>query len=206
MGKVSRWTIGFFVKRGWFEIEDRDQYDSYVYVLYTKLLRIFLWTSILALSIATRTTGESVTFLLAFTWLRMVSGGYHSESAIRCFLLSLASYFMLLLCLKASISWQYGMIYLSMPISLLLVFCLAPRPHANDPKSDSEIKALRRYSRLFCIGICICLFAGAYFIPATGSYLLALALGMDISSVSLLVEWIKERKHHEKENHTPEIL
>ena len=198
MGKVSAALIRFFAKWNWLQIEDDGQFDCYVYILYTQLLRWTLWIGILSLSLATHRTGESILFLLAFSWMRRVSGGYHSPSAGKCFLLSLASYGALLLIFQLPTAWWNGIIAVLALTSFLLLFRFAPQPHANDPKSDEEKRTLRRYSILSCLGISAMLGVGRFMLPALQSYRMAIAMGMGISGISLLLSYITESKGSSK--------
>ena len=94
---------------------------------------------------------QTLLFFAAFIPLRVYAGGYHADTKLRCYFVSLAAYgvftiAMYLLPIKAYLTAAV----LATAFTVLVVLSIAPVIHKNKSVNDIE----RKYYRKFSIGIC----------------------------------------------------
>jgi len=171
-------------------IADKD-YEVYIYSFEILLSTLLNFVAMCVIAITTKTVSETLVYLLAFIPLRQLVGGYHARNHIRCFLLLIMSYMGFLLIINfLSVNYGSYVIIVSILISNILVFLLAPIADANKPLTNEEIKGFKVKSRIAIIiySISTILITILSLISVWG---LAFALGILSVSLSLIAGKIK---------------
>lgn len=94
---------------------------------------------------------EAVLLFAAFIPLRIYAGGYHADTKLKCYLISLGVYGAFTAIMNVLPKDAYMMVNLSCTVfSLIMVIIAAPVIHKNKKGNDIERKYYRKFS------ICIC--------------------------------------------------
>jgi accessory gene regulator B len=129
----------------------------------------------------------SAIFLLFFSLLRSYSGGWHADSFIRCFLTTIALYgcCLLLHFYLPESSWGWTLLALSL-MSIFIIFRWAPVDHPNKPFRGQDKQKNKRLSRITVLAQSILILGLMFWQPWLKPYLLWAALGMTVTSFTLL--------------------
>ena len=141
----------------------KDELDIYVYGFELLLSFTFSTTLIMIAGCIMGKALETVAFLTVFILLRSFSGGYHSDTYGKCFILTFLIYAMTMIisdCVK--ISWIFYIPLLI--IGTVVLFIKAPIENPNKELTDQEAKRHKLTSiilfTLFCLsGICVNVFS-----------------------------------------------
>lgn len=120
--------------------------DVYVYGL-TQLFRVLLnlFTTII-MGLCMGMLPESLVFVVCLMLIRSYSGGYHSNSPLRCYLISVIAVTIALGSIKLSV-WNVYSSVLLMVISNTILLLYAPIGHRNKPLDDIETLVYKRRLR-----------------------------------------------------------
>lgn len=188
--RMSRSISFFFVRHSIIPAEDREVYEYSLEVLLSTALGFL---AIFAIAVASRTLLYSILFLAGFIPLRLVAGGYHAQSHLRCFLILMLTYSAFLLITRVlPDKWIVLFTITSVLMTDLSVFLFAPSEDTNKPLSSEEIARLKKKSRVASAGSTIIAFIAVFLIPNT-RIALSFALGMLTVGVSLLANFIKQK-------------
>lgn len=129
----------------------------------------------------------SVIFLLFFSLLRSYAGGWHADSFRRCFLTTIAFYgcCLLLHFYLPQASWDWVILALSL-MSIFIIFRWAPVDHPNKPFRDGQKQKNKRASRSTVLAQSVLILGFMFWQPWLKPYLLWAALGMAVTSFTLL--------------------
>ena len=89
---------------------------------------------------------ESIVFVICLMFIRSYSGGYHSNSPLRCYIISVIAVIMALGSIKLSVWNEYSSV-LVMVISNGILLLYAPIGHRNKQLEDIEALAYKRRLR-----------------------------------------------------------
>lgn len=164
----------------------KDEIAIYRYgfdALFTALLQL---VSIFCLAIVVGNFFETLLFFLAFIPLRIYAGGYHANTRLKCYLLSLTNYGLFSLALLLIPGDLYFMVILFGCIfSCVIVLKYAPIVHANRKVSDDSKKHYRKVS--IAIGsIEVLLLLTLQVIFKENPFIFAFFLGMMSETLSML--------------------
>lgn len=179
------------IKKGVIYPNDQELY-SYCFELLLSTIVNFVFLLIIA--IVTKTALETACFLLGFLSLRLVAGGYHAGTHLRCFLLLASIYGFFLTAVKLLPLYSYRWILLFGSIfTLSVVFSIAPVGHENKPVSEFEMGRYELWSKIIT---CLLLLAVAVALLLNQSwlnsvYLCSLVMGMCAISISLVMAKIQ---------------
>ena len=128
--------------------------DVYVYGL-TQLFRILLnlFTTII-IGFGMGMLPESLVFVVCLMLIRSYSGGYHSNSPLRCYLISVIAVIIALGSIKLSV-WNVYSSVLLMVISNTILLLYAPIGHRNKPLDDIETLVYKRRLRWVLVVITV---------------------------------------------------
>lgn len=195
MKKISDKIANCFVEN---KVIEEEKCEIFAYGLELMMITVFDILAVLILSLFLHRFLETVIYLAAFIPLRIYTGGYHADSALKCFLIFLCSFvlFVAIISIVPAISYIYieGSVAV---VGLIAVFALAPIENGNKPLSKEEILVYRKISR--CIVITQTLITVVFMlINCTSLLLLAFSLG-EISvvfamSAALIKEYIRGRR------------
>jgi len=188
---MSRKISSFFITRGIISEDDMDVY-AYSFEILISTLQSFL--TLAALAFISRTSLETVLFLLGFIPLRMVAGGYHAKNHFRCFLILLFTYMVFLILMYVIPTGAIIPTIISCcSLSVLLVFFLAPSEDENKPLTPEETILFKKKSTIaiVCYAAVNSIFA---VFSAHKRFAFALSLGVLTVALSLFANHIKCKK------------
>lgn len=134
---------------------------------------------------------QAVLFFTAFIPLRVYAGGYHADTKLKCYLISLGVYGVFTVIMNILLDELYLALNMSGAIfSLIMVLIAAPVVHKNKAVNDIE----RKYYRKFSIWICtvettIILLLTAIF--PKSPHIVSLAIGQAAVTVSMIAAIVK---------------
>lgn len=143
---LAKYIAQFFYSKN--IIAEKD-IDSYAYGFELILISAINWGVVFVLMLITQTFIETMLYVAVFITLRHHAGGYHADTHLKCFILSLGAYSCLLLLLNVtSPAASAAITLLCLLFSLPTIFVLAPIEHVNHPVSESALKKHRTISLL----------------------------------------------------------
>jgi len=172
-------------------IIQEDDYKLYLYsfeILLSTVLNVF---AICIIAVATKTVLETLCYFIAFIPLRQFAGGYHAKNHIRCFVILMVVYIGFLMLINVSPMGHSDLVvFISVFISLIIVFFLAPVADINKPLNDKEIIRFRYKSRLlitvYSVGIIL-----INLLITDSVVVMSLALGVLSIALSLITGKVK---------------
>lgn len=199
MKKISYKIANCFVEN---EIIEKEKSEIFAYGLELMMITVFDILAILILSLFLHCFLETVIYLLAFIPLRIYTGGYHADSALRCFLIFLCSFILFVVLIAVIPAGCYIYIEaLIAVIGLIAVFLLAPIENSNKPLGKTEILFYKKISRIIVI-VHTLIIVTFMFINRTSLLLWAFSLGefsvVLAMSCALIKEYIKGRSNNDE--------
>lgn len=134
---------------------------------------------------------EAVLLFTAFIPLRVYAGGYHADTKLKCYLISLGVYGVFTAIMNILPQGLYLVLSLSVAIfSLIMVLVAAPVVHKNKTVNDIERKYYRKFSIWICsIETTIILLLTAIF--PKSPYIVSLAIGQAAVTISMIAAIVK---------------
>ena len=130
---------------------------------------------------------------LTFIPLRVYAGGYHADTRLTCFIVSLVVYCVFTVLLKViPIKLHYLFILIDIVTNLLLVILFAPIVHKNKSVNNIERKHYRKFSvnitllEIFIISMVLLMTNNSFFA-------LSLASGQMAVAFSMIMAFLKEK-------------
>lgn len=149
--------------------------------------------SILLISIFVRNFVETLLFFAAFIPLRVYAGGYHANTKLRCYLISLATYAVFALILYILPNDTYMIIIeVEVLFTFVIVLAFAPIIHYNKNVNYIEISNYRKISIAICI-IQIALILVFTILFKVNRFILSFAFGQMAESLSMIA--VIAKKH-----------
>ena len=134
---------------------------------------------------------EAVLLFTAFIPLRVYAGGYHADTRLKCYLISLAVYGVLTGVTVTISNDVYATVNIILTLlALVIVLISAPVIHKN--KTVSKIE--RKYYRKFSISICLMETAIILLLTAISPkspYIVSLSVGQAAVTISMLAAMLK---------------
>lgn len=128
--------------------------EAYSYCI-NYVLDLFCFNgSLIILGTFTHNLINSIVYLFALVPLKMMAGGAHANSQIKCSFISY-SVFISIMYLSNFCPGSPIVLYTITIISLIGISALAPVEHPNQNLSYSQRKRLKRLSIIYCIGLYI---------------------------------------------------
>lgn len=182
-------------EQGVIQEEDVDKCRYGLDVFLSSLLEVI---SILLIAILLRNFFETLLFFAAFVPLRIYAGGYHADTKLRCYLVSLAVYGLFAVIMYMLPEDSYMVISLAeVMITLIITLVYAPVIHYHKKVNKNEFRQFRKISIVIC-----CVQAGIILVLITvfknNRFIVALALGQLAESLSMILAIVK-RKIYDKE-------
>lgn len=185
MEALSEKIITNMIKSGVSIEADREIYVYGLTQLFRTLLNVF---STIIIGICMGKLAESVVFVICLMLIRSYYGGYHSDSPIRCYLISVIAVIMSLGSIKLSI-WNEYLSALVMVVSIVILLLYAPIGHRN--KQLEEIEVLVYKKRLRWILVAITVIFVALLLAKQLSLVFAVSSALVLSSFMFLVVKVK---------------
>ena len=181
MEALSEKIIANMIKSGVSIEADREVYIYGLTQLFRTLLNLF---STVIIGVCMGKLAESVVFVICMMLIRSYSGGYHSDSPIRCYLVSVSAVIIVLGSIKLSV-WNEYLSALVMAVSIGILLLYAPMGHRNKPLEDIEILIYKR--RLKWILLAVTVVFISFMIANWITLAYAVSLAVLLSTVMLLV-------------------
>lgn len=176
------WTQGIIQK------DDIDKCKYGIDIFFSSFIEIF---SILLISIFVGNFVETLLLFVAFIPLRIYAGGYHADTKMKCYLISLGMYGIFFAISKYIPDSMYQTINVFCTIfSLIVVLMKAPVIHFNKKINSIERKYYRKFSIEICLieTVVILLLTTAF---PKSEMILSLTVGQISVAVSMLAAIIK---------------
>lgn len=176
MEKVSVFIASWFINRNILSVEDEE---LYAYAINCLLITASPLLLVMIIGICLNVATEGIIIIIPFMIIRTYSGGIHSESPKRCFVMSTGILAVLLMMTKViSNSCLLSCIVLGACISL--VIC-SPIENENKHLSNNEKKTYRKLTTIW-----VGLFTGVYIVLSfmeQNTYAVCVAMGIIITAV-----------------------
>lgn len=144
MQQVAASLSSYFVQKGLLREEDHSVY-SYCFEVFLSMMTF--WGSVLVIALLSQQMFSTFFYLGTFMLFRSVAGGYHEDSHLKCYILSIATYFLFLGFIM--ILPQHMELYCSVffgLITVLLILRYAPVDHPNKRFHERERAVYRQRS------------------------------------------------------------
>lgn len=187
---LSQSIAYFFAKKN---IIPMEEIDSYIYGFQIILISFINWGIILLIMLAVDKTPETLLYIASVILLRHHTGGYHASTHIRCSLLSISAYVIVLLAIylfNDDVAKAVSIILIL--ISLVVIFKYAPMTHENNPVKKYSLYKHKRYSRILLFAILSII--TIFLLTQKNSLALSLSLGTFQVCVFLLLEKIRNKR------------
>lgn len=138
-------------RRGYVKEEEVEEYTYGLNLFLTDALNLI---SMVAVGFLMRMPLECISFCLIYKLLRRYVGGFHTNSAVTCYISSCATYIVALLAIKYGGSPDLFLSLAALGAGIIL-FCIAPVDAVNKPLDNVERKVFKRRARLEIILILI---------------------------------------------------
>lgn len=190
MNKVSDSIANLLWEQGILQDDDISKCSYGLDIFISSIVEVL---SILIISAFVKNFVETLMFFLAFIPLRIYAGGYHAETRIRCFLVSLAVYGIFTGILKLT----PGELYLPLEISLvtfsaIITLVSSPVVHHNKNVNDTEIKNYRSISLKICFTEIVIIFVLAL-TEFGNKFAFIITLGQAAVTISMIIAIIKNK-------------
>ena len=188
--KLSKKLTSFCIIKHNVEEEERDTYEYCFEILLSTIFNV-----ILAISIALmfKRFCSTVIFLIVFSIMRALSGGYHANTHLRC--MSIFVFVNLLHCVALNVL-EYEILkvicYLFSIFNIFPIFILAPVESANKPINKWERQKLAIKSKISVVIIEV--FGLIIIAVLENEFGFSIILGITAVSVSVIFGKIKTKK------------
>lgn len=149
--------------------------------------------SILLIAVLVGNFFETFLFFLAFTPLRIYAGGYHANTKLRCYLISLGVYCFFTMVMNMLLQDTYWTVNLLTTLfSLSMVLISAPVIHKNKYINKIELTYYRKFSIWICSIETVIILLLTVIFPKS-PYVVSLAIGQAAVTFSMASALIKEK-------------
>lgn len=182
---IIKKILGFLTKSNAISHEDTDIYEYGLYVIISDIID-FSITFIAAFLIGA--VPQTIVYYIAFIGLRRTAGGYHASTRLRCFVISMVTWYISIRLIQLT---EHNMV-LSMGyavVSCLSIWLFSPVEHSNNPLTPEQVVRMRKLSRIYVLLLALAVFGTVALIPLGIPYWVSssLAHGMIFFTGSLLV-------------------
>lgn len=157
--------------------------EIYSYSFEMLLATLINLAAVITIAIIFNKIPETLIYLAAFLPLRIIAGGYHADTHFRCILILIITYLLVLFLLSTiPDNFRVFIEFISIVISLITIFLLAPVETINNPMTKEQKVKLKYKSRIviifYFITITVLIFINSYvaLILAFGTLSVGLAL------------------------------
>ena len=188
MKSISKYISDILWNKGIIQKEDIDSCKYGLDIFFSSFIEIF---SILVISAIVGNIIETILLFTAFIPLRIYAGGYHADTKIRCYILSLLMYIIFCIILSIVSCKQYlKMSVLCTIFTCALVIFKAPIIHCNKEVNNVERKNYRKMSIKICVIETMVILLLIIIIPKS-TCIISLAIGQASVAVSMIAAIVK---------------
>ena len=190
MKSISGAIAGALWNQGIIQEEDIDTCRYGLDIFISSTIEII---SILLIAVFAGNFFETFLFFLAFTPLRIYAGGYHANTKLRCYLISLGVYCIFTMIMNMMLPDSYWKVNLLITLfSLSMVLISAPVIHKNKYTNKIELKYYRKFSIWICSTETIMILLLTVIFPKS-PYIVSLAMGRAAVTISMISAHIKQK-------------
>lgn len=172
--------------------EDREIYD---YCFETTIVILLSYSLLFILSIIFNEFISTLIFILSFSSFRKVCGGYHADNYLKCGIMSLASYLLLILIIKKfNIIFEFSTI--TLVLGAITIIFLAPIQDDNKPLTEKQkirFKVISKNLAAILIVVFVVLETIGLHRLIANKYYFSFCYGIDLIAFSLLISKIERR-------------
>lgn len=170
-----------------------DNVDACRYGLDIFVSSVLEIISILVISVFVGNFVETLLFFLAFVPLRIYAGGYHADTKLKCYFVSIGVYAAFTAAIYALPQTLYITVNMLMSMfSVVIVFAAAPVVHRNKTVNEIERMYYRKFSILICmVETLIILILTAVF--PRSIYIVSLVFGQLAVTLSMVAAIVKRK-------------
>lgn len=125
--------------------------EAYAYGLELFLMKAGLYLVVLCLSLIAHSLIISLIFVIAYISLRQYTGGFHCQSALRCIVVSLLMFSIMVVIYKTNLQLLFDILFLMSGLGVILIILLSPIGSPNKPLSPMEACRYRRISIILSV-------------------------------------------------------
>lgn len=174
-------------------IISNSELDKYIYGLEIFLSSTVEVISIILLSAILGNVVQTILFFSAFIPLRIFAGGYHADTRLRCYLVSLMVYAIFTALIGyIPYTMRFHMIVGGVLFTLIVVCEFAPVINANKKLNTNEVNTFRRFSITICM-VQSFVYLVLVMLLKNNVYLLSAVMGDIAVAVSILVAVLKDK-------------
>lgn len=140
--RVSNWIVSRWLKS---DVIEKEQFRAYAYGCELLVSDIISNIIVLVAALLMGRVVEMIIFLVVFSSIRVVSGGYHASSYKNCILVFCTSTIFIFLIAEWLVHRSfYGLILALTVVAELVIFIFAPVDHPNRPLTKDEMIKYRK--------------------------------------------------------------
>lgn len=190
MDKISDSISNLLWEQGILQDDDVSKCSYGLDIFISSIIEIL---SILLISAFIRNFVETLLFFTAFIPLRIYAGGYHAETRMKCFFVSLAVYIVFTITMRVIPTNLYLPINISLALlSWSIVLAAAPIIHPNKNVSVIERKYYKKVALRVCAIETAVILLMMFIIPQS-KYVASFTLGQTAVTLSMLAAIIKNK-------------
>jgi len=182
LSEVSKKMSSYFIKRGDILEEEREIYDYYFEIMLSTIINALF---LVVFGIVFKNFINTLLFMIGFIIFRMVSGGFHASSHLKCFFTLAAVFSVLILTLEfVPISWLNILTILFLLASTLLIYFISPVEHKNNPLDEKTKQKLKKRAQILSIVVSIIIII-LIFTVGFSKYIYSFCYGMFAVAMSI---------------------
>ena len=146
---MTRKIVESLIANGAVPSEDRELYE---YGIRQGSLMVINLVTVILIGMFLGMVLQSLVFMLAYIPMRTYAGGYHANTQLRCYLLSIPFMMIVLLGIRM-IPWN-GYVCLCVLLCIgLVLYKLAPVENPNRPFREIEFKVFKKRTRIIAVAL-----------------------------------------------------
>ncbi|QOX63365.1 accessory regulator AgrB [Anoxybacterium hadale] len=185
---VSEKIVNSLINNGTVPQDDKDLYEFGIRQGIMFLLNI-LTTVVIGLAVGM--FWQSVVFLTVYYPIRSYAGGYHTNSPLSCYLLSIPLTLFVLFSMKL-LPWNRYSVLIVLALAFTIVFSLAPVEDSNKRLDQLEKKVYKRKARI--ILLLLTSFAIAFLFLGAEQLSLCFVMAAMLASIMLILGVLKNKR------------
>lgn len=190
MNKISDRIANLLWEQGILQDDDVSKCSYGLDIFISSIAEVL---SILIISAFVHNFAETLLFFTSFIPLRVYAGGYHAETRVKCFLMSIVVYVIFTMIVRITPTELYLPLNISLTIlSLIIVLAAAPVIHHNKNVSTMERVNYRKISLRLCFIETTIVLMLIFIIPKS-RFVTSIVLGQTAVTLSMLAAIIKNK-------------
>lgn len=184
------------------KIINASERDIYEYCFEATIVLGISYIALLILSIVFKEFICSIIFLFSFSIFRKVCGGYHAKNYLRCGVLSLGSYLVLIFIIKV-FPLFFNISSVLLVLGALIIIILSPIEDKNKPFTKKQFKLFKTISNglaILSIIVFITLELSEFHGNLINKYYFSYCYSVDLVAIALLMSTIERRINCAKRN------